>query len=261
MSEPAKKKQRRNEAWTCKHCGLPAKDVVGARTATQADLRGEHLVHQRLCLGVGVDGDPLGLPRECPACLHAFQEPTPKAWLCHWARCQPEKKLTDTYTLKEIRLDFSRHLLPSTDMNGKFGLVLSRRMPLWHDKELLSIQASLGGDQLKSVYAANGLLQSLRDEFKYGVSRIPEWNVSLTQNPLLRSFFQGAIVIQLASHVSSIQPTTILSSIACLEAPLSDDVDQVQVAPRRGVLANVAVVERAYGASTGPLVRWNLILR
>ncbi|KAK2007158.1 hypothetical protein LZ32DRAFT_695593 [Colletotrichum eremochloae] len=231
-------KRKRKSGWSCSHCGRPGNQVVGQKKAETGDWKGEHLVHQRLCQGCDENGRPLGLPVVCPACIKPIgtgrQEPTPKAWMNHWMRCQPELTLTDDFTLRNIHATFSKDLLPTTDLNGKFGNILSRKCPLWYDKELLQLQEKWNRDE---VTAANGAANAM-----------PQYRADFSK------FFQGAIPVVYETHMSIVMPQLIVGVIRMILNHCSVSTSSIAYLNDNQIRkSNFAVIQGAYRANVGSL--------
>lgn len=156
--------------WKCRNCKLSAEAILGD-LAYKADWKGLNLVHERLCQGLSSKNEPLGLPSDCPACRKPIGKtrtplgPTPSAWETHWRKCQSGLPLSDTFGLQEIRGQFQKYLLPSLDMNAKFGLLLSSRAVVLDDTHLKSLAENLRLNPVQAAYKTKDLVMKYREEF------------------------------------------------------------------------------------------------
>ncbi|GKT61234.1 hypothetical protein ColTof4_01321 [Colletotrichum tofieldiae] len=242
--DPGHRRRSKNDAWRCKHCKRRGDEVVSKKNAATGNFKGEHLVHERLCQGLDQDGRPLGLPVICPACIRAIatsdQEPTPKAWMNHWLRCQPGYPLNGEFTLRDIRREFSKDCLPTTDMNAKFGNILSRTVALRGDKELRQLKKQWKRDELTAAKGADDVISQYRSDFARPLS--------------FRDFFQGAVPLTLEAHVSSVKPQDVVSAIRRLTSHKSVASRSIaRLSDAQITESNVAFIQGAYGASVGPL--------
>ncbi|GKT52626.1 uncharacterized protein ColSpa_12807 [Colletotrichum spaethianum] len=245
--DPGHRRKSKNDAWRCKHCKRRGDEVVSEKNAATGDFKGEHLVHERLCQGLDQDGHPLGLPAICPACNRVIgtrdrkdREPTPKMWMNHWLRCQPAYPLTDNFTLRNILQMFSKYLLPTTDMNAKFGNILSRKVALDDDKHLLHLEQQWKRDELTAAKGADDVISQYRSDFARPLS--------------FRDFFQGAVPLTLEAHVSSVKPQDVVSAIRRLTSHKSVASRSIaRLSDAQITASNVAFIQGAYGASVGPL--------
>ncbi|KAK2011621.1 PLP-dependent transferase [Colletotrichum eremochloae] len=200
------------------------------------DWRGEHLLHERFCLGLDSTGRPLGLPPECPACkqlLAGGKEPTVITWRNHWKKCQPDHPVTNTFTMKNIIAMFEKDLLPTTDWNASFGNILTRRATLMSDRKLWPLAQKWESNPNAAVKETKTVLREYRADFS--------------------AFFGGAIPLSFHAHISDINPHIIVSAILALELESACIKKTDKLSAKQIKDCGVVVFKGSYGAGRGVL--------
>ncbi|KAH8884130.1 hypothetical protein GQ53DRAFT_405355 [Thozetella sp. PMI_491] len=218
--------------WRCQCCHESAAAVTNYQRH-----HGLHHAHQALCRGLSPDGHPLGIMMTCvvPGCSYRPSPPSSAgAWQKHYLRTHKTKLGGQIATLADLQLVFNKDLLPTVDLNARFGLFYTRGSPVTGDPALLQIQHEYIADPMGTTCKhLTRLLEDYRKTFS--------------------EFFGGAIPLTFHLHVSDASVQVMIKCLAFLQG-MTDAEQAAGLLTKDAITtARLAHMDGIYGAWHGPL--------